>query len=136
MGRTKITDITVGEMRRLREEGLSNKDIANVLDICYPTVLRWIGPQEKRMDNLAAFNAKKKEPMPVVVEEKKVEHKAIDSLRVAVETVFSAENDFYAEIDYDAAEVLLCGQYIPFYKIPELTTFIVGMAARISKEEK
>lgn len=53
--RKKINDISVGEMLRLRDEGLSNKDIANVLDIHYATVLRWIGKQNGVRENLLAF---------------------------------------------------------------------------------
>lgn len=37
--------VSVSEMLHMREQGLSNKDIANLLEISYPTVLRYIGPQ-------------------------------------------------------------------------------------------
>ena len=38
-------DISKSEMLRMREEGLSNRDIAKCLDIHYATVYNWIGPQ-------------------------------------------------------------------------------------------
>lgn len=52
--RRKI-DVTVGEMLTLREQGLSNHDIARSLDISVQTVRRYIGKQNGRMENLAAF---------------------------------------------------------------------------------
>lgn len=52
--RRKI-DVTAGEMLELREQGLSNHDIARSLDISYETVRRYIGNQNGRMENLAAF---------------------------------------------------------------------------------
>lgn len=51
----KKLDITPSEMRELREQGLSNHDIAKLLDISYATVLRYIGKQNCRMERLAAF---------------------------------------------------------------------------------
>ena len=52
--RRKI-DVTVGEILTLREQGLSNRDIARSLDISVQTVRRYIGKQDGRMENLAAF---------------------------------------------------------------------------------
>lgn len=36
------------EMRRMRDNGMTNRDIANSLDISYVTVLKHIGPQPGR----------------------------------------------------------------------------------------
>lgn len=47
--------VTPGEMLELREQGLSNHDIAKELDISYQTVVRYIGKQGRRMEGLAAF---------------------------------------------------------------------------------
>jgi hypothetical protein len=70
--RRKI-DVTVGEMLTLREQGLSNHDIARSLDISVQTVRRYIGKQNGHMENLAAFadhspRKKKevKEEMPMI----------------------------------------------------------------------
>jgi predicted transcriptional regulator len=42
-------------MLRMREDGMSNRDIAKSLDISYQTVLKYIGKQGKRMESLAGF---------------------------------------------------------------------------------
>ena len=61
--RRKI-DVSASEMMELRREGLSNKDIAEVLDISVQTVRRYIGAQGCRMERLAAFADKgKKKPV-------------------------------------------------------------------------
>ena len=52
--RRKI-DVTAGEMLELREQGLSNHDIAKSLDISEQTVRRYIGNQNRHMERLAAF---------------------------------------------------------------------------------
>lgn len=44
-----IDDITVQEMRQMREDGLSNREIADRLDVCYATVLRHLSKQKGRM---------------------------------------------------------------------------------------
>lgn len=68
----KKCDVTASEMLEMRNQGLSNKDIANCLDISHATVLKYIGKQGRHMDNLAAFadpHRKKKEvkeDMPMI----------------------------------------------------------------------
>lgn len=47
--------VTASEMLQLREQGLSNHDIAKALDISYATVRKYIGKQGGRMEGLAAF---------------------------------------------------------------------------------
>lgn len=47
--KAKLTDsISVQEMQTMREEGLSNKQIAQRLGICYATVLRYLGKADFR----------------------------------------------------------------------------------------
>ena len=41
----KKIGISKSEMLQMREQGLSNKDIANLLEISVATVFRYIGPQ-------------------------------------------------------------------------------------------
>jgi predicted transcriptional regulator len=41
----KKIEVSRSEMLQMREQGLSNKDIANVLEISAATVFRYIGPQ-------------------------------------------------------------------------------------------
>ena len=52
--RAKIP-FTASELMALREEGMSNHDIAAKLDITEQTVRNYIGPQHKRLSRLAAF---------------------------------------------------------------------------------
>jgi transposase len=47
--------VTASEMRTMREQGMSNRDIANALDISYSTVVNYIGKQGCKMDSLQAF---------------------------------------------------------------------------------
>jgi hypothetical protein len=47
--------VTAEEMLELREQGLSNHDIAKSLDVSVPTVRRYIGRQDGHMEGLAAF---------------------------------------------------------------------------------
>ena len=56
--------VTASDMLALREQGLSNYDIAKSLDVSINTVRRYIGSQGKRMGSLEAFRdtpPKKKE---------------------------------------------------------------------------
>ena len=59
--RGRQLDITPSEMMELRNQGYSNKDIANMLDISAMTVRRYIGNQNRHMDSLTAFEGKPKE---------------------------------------------------------------------------
>lgn len=65
VGRKRL-DITPSEMMELRKQGYSNRDIANMLDICIQTVRKYIGRQDGRMDNLEAFKDKPKPEKAVV----------------------------------------------------------------------
>ena len=47
--------VTASEMLEMRKPGMSNHDIAKSLDISVHTVIRYIGKQGERMENLAAF---------------------------------------------------------------------------------
>ena len=60
----KVTgDISVNEMLELRKQGMSNKDIARVLEISTATVYRYIGGQGCRVESIAALDpVKAKEP--------------------------------------------------------------------------
>lgn len=56
--------VTASKMRQMREDGMSNHDIAKALDISYASVLRYIGKQEQKMERLEAF---KDAPTKVIV---------------------------------------------------------------------
>ena len=124
--------VSTSEMLQLREQGLSNRDIANVLEISYPTVCRYIGEQGRHMESLAAFR-----PTPKAEELPKVEEarKPVDTLKIMREAVKSADGTFTAEIDYDCKMLMVDGAVIAFERIAEFATFVVGLANRVSNHK-
>ena len=130
----KLTDISKGEMLRMREQGMSNRDIAKCLDIHFATVYNYIGKQGKRMENMAAFNEPKKEKVETPMEEAKTSPKAIDSLETVYEVVKSADGNYRAEIDYESKCISFLDDTIAFEQLAELATFIIGLAGRIQSK--
>lgn len=130
----KLTDISKSEMLRMREQGLSNRDIAKCLDIHFATVYNYIGPQGGRMENLAAFNEPKKEKVELPLEETKAPPKAIDSLEMIYEVVKSADGTYRAEIDYESKCVSFLNDTIEFDQLAEMATFIIGLTSRIQSK--
>ncbi len=128
----KKIEVSRSEMLHMREQGLSNKDIANVLEISVATVFRYIGPQGGRMENLAAFNEPKPEKVETPMEEQKPAHKAVDSLEMVYEIVKSADGSFRAEVDYESKCVSILDSTIEFDHLAELATFIIGLAGRVN----
>ena len=62
--RGKKVEVSASEMMEMRNEGLSNADIAELLDISVMTVRKYIGNQGRRMERLAVFADKgKKKPV-------------------------------------------------------------------------
>lgn len=141
--------VTRSEMLQLREQGLSNDDIAHVLEISRATVFRYIGKQGGRMENLAAFNEPKKEKVETPKEEPKAPPKAVDRLITLRETFASADLNFSAQLDYGLEECTFTGHCleedteamiqpqfrITFDKLPELVTFIIGLASRVEDKK-
>lgn len=128
----KKLGISKSEMLQLREQGLSNRDIAKVLDIHFATVYKYIGPQGERMDNLAAFNDPKPKEVETPKEEQKPSPKAVDSLEMVYEVVKSADGSFRAELDYESKCVSILDSTIEFEHLAELATFIIGLASRVN----
>lgn len=127
-------DVSVSEMKKMREQGLSNKDIAHTLDISVQTVLKYIGPQGRRMESMKwwddkpAGEAKEPEVLPEI-------KRAVDMLRLNEETVASADGNFSAIIDYRNHTALFSGGEIDFANMPELATFVIGITERVEKNE-
>lgn len=69
---SKRVGVTAAEMLALREQGMSNHDIAMSLDISDQTVRNYIGRQDVRMEGLAAFNPPHRQKMEKKAEEKPV----------------------------------------------------------------
>lgn len=128
----KKLGISRSELLQMREQGLSNRDIANLLEISLQTVFRYIGPQGKHMTSLAVFNAPEvKHEEPPRVEEKSAP-RAIDTLERVYEVFKSAEGTFRAELDYESECVDILGNTIGISQLPELATFVVGLAGLVN----
>ena len=123
--------ISKSEMLRMREQGLSNRDIAKCLDIHFATVYNYIGPQGKRMDNLVAFDEPKPKEVETPKEEQKPSPRAVDSLEMVYEVVKSGDGTFRAELDYESKCVAILDSTIEFDQLAELATFIIGLAGRV-----
>lgn len=67
--RGKKCEVSASEMMEMRREGLSNKDIAELLEISVMTVRNYIGNQGGRMERLAVFADKGKKKQPEAEEE-------------------------------------------------------------------
>lgn len=124
--------VSKSEMLRMRAEGLSNKDIAKLLEIHPATVYNHIGPQGGRMENLAAFNEQKPEKLEVPKGEQKASPKAVDSLEMVYEVVKSADGTYRAELDYESKCVSVLDSTIEFDQLAELATFVIGLASRVN----
>lgn len=90
--------VTASEMLELRKQGYSNRDIANMLDICTQTVRNYIGRQDGHMDNLEAFKDK---PKP----EKAVAASAESAIPTYVPKVTSARYKVGDELDVEIDHV-------------------------------
>lgn len=127
----KRIGVSRNEMMELRRQGLSNSDIASVLEISKATVFRYIGGQGGRMDNLAAFDKPKSKEVATPKEEPKPSPRAVDTLEKVYEIVKSADGTFRAELDYESKCVSILDSTIEFNQLAELATFIIGLASRI-----
>ena len=124
--------VSKSEMLRMREQGLSNRDIARLLEIHHATVYNYIGPQGGRMENLAAFDEHKPEKVETPKGEQKPAPRAVDSLEMVYEVVKSMDGSFRAELDYESKCVAILDSTIGFEQLAELATFIIGLAGRVN----
>lgn len=121
---SKRIGVTASEMRAMREEGMSNRDIANVLDISLPTVLKYIGRQDGRMESFDAFKDKPKKKETETNEEVRIPEYEPKAFREWYEVC-----GFNFEINHNAQKLVIefgteviC---IPYEKIPDLVQFLV-----------
>lgn len=130
----KKLGISKSELLQMREQGLSNRDIAKCLEISEQTVFRYIGPQGRRMARLAAFDEPEvKHGTPP--KEEKLAPRAVDTLRKTYEVLKSAGGNFRAELDYEEECVAILGSTIEISQLPELATFVVGLAGLVNNHK-
>jgi predicted transcriptional regulator len=132
---TKI-GVSKSEMLRMREQGLSNRDIANCLGIHFATVYNYIGPQGGRMESLAAFDEPKPKTAEIPKEEPKPVPKAVDNLKSVYEIFASTDGEFRAEVDWENECVSIFDAVFTFEQLGTLAMFVVGLATKIEKSIK
>lgn len=139
MGYHKL-GISKSEMLKLREQGLSNKDIANVLDIHYATVVRYIGRQPEKMENMAAFKESAPTKPEAVPEEPEVNtpeiKRAVDEIVVRTERLSSKNGNIVADVNYVYNTVELDIGVLSFDELQDFAVFVVGMVERIKGVKK
>lgn len=128
-------DVTASDMLALREQGLSNHDIAASLDISIATVRRYIGKQGGHMEGLAAFKdpphqklENKGKEMPVLA---KYEPKPVTEIYAAGESRLELNNeDRILTISSDAGEIMFS-----YSDIPDLVQFLAwAMRTRMDED--
>ena len=127
--------VTAAEMLTMREQGMSNRDIARCLDISDQTVRNYIGRQDGRMEGYAAFKnppSRKKmetEEMPVLP---KYNPKPVhEEYHVGNHTVSLDSITRSVTVDGDDGEITL-----PYESIPDLVQFLAwAMRERMSPLE-
>lgn len=129
-------DVTASDMLALREQGLSNHDIAASLDISIATVRRYIGKQCGHMEGLAAFKDSpphrkmedKVVEMPVIP---KYDPKPVTEIYAAGETRLELNNeDRILTISSDAGEIMFS-----YSDIPDLVQFLAwAMRTRMDED--
>lgn len=128
--------VSKSEMLRMREEGLSNRDIARCLEIHPATVYNYIGPQGGRMEGLAAFDEPKPQKVETPTEEPKAVPKAMENLKSVYEVIASADGEFRAEVDWESQCVSVMDYTVSFEQLEALAIFVVCLAQKIEKSVK
>ena len=128
--------VSKSEMLRMREEGLSNRDIARRLDVHHSTVYNYIGPQRRHMENLAVFDEPKPEELEIPKGEAKSVPKAVDNLKSVYEIFASTDGEFRAEVDWENECVSIFDAVFTFEQLGTLAMFVVGLATKIEKSIK
>lgn len=112
--RGKKCEVSASEMMEMRREGLSNADIAELLEISVPTVHKYIGKQGGRMERLAVFADKGKKKPPEAEEEICETKKTSDEAEVCADagSIFcrscTSRGKQYCQISHDKERRRLC----------------------------
>lgn len=123
-------DITPSEMMELRNQGYSNKDIANMLDISNETVRKYIGNQGCRMGKLAAFADKpKKKEVQVPAEAVTPPYVPKVMLEEYLIGDDSVDKAIVAKINHDTRKITLDSVHgmidLTYEQVRELVQFLV-----------
>ena len=120
----KKLGLTKDDLLVMREQGMSNKDIAASLDIAPYSVYRLIGKRGGRMDSFAAFDTIPKKPK---IGAKTVEKKTPPRVKYAPEVVsesYRLHNDLSVAVSFDSEAVSVLNNDgfidIPFADLPEV----------------
>lgn len=129
-------DISADEMLRMREDGMSNHDIAAALDISIVTVRRYIGKQGCRMERLEAFSdcQPKRQPEPEIKAE-------AYNLKPVIETYRAGDASVEVTIDHDKGEIVVSDAvgaeiYLSKEAAIELTRILAWIAQNSRKEHE
>lgn len=111
--RGKKLEVSASEMMEMRRQGLSNADIAAVLDISVPTVFKYIGKQGRRMERLAVFadKGKKKEGDEEEIRETKKTNDEAEVCAVRGDIccrIGAGRGEQYCQISYDQERRRFC----------------------------
>jgi transposase len=116
--------VTASEMRTMREEGMSNRDIANALDISYATVVKYIGKQGRRRDSLDAF---RDTPPKKTTAEKEVAVMPRYEPKAVHEQYLIGDNE--VDMDSRSRVIMISGVNgeiaLEYDSVPELVQFLV-----------
>lgn len=83
----KRLDISASDMLTLREQGFSNKDISNMLDLPLSTVYRYIGGQERRMESITSHMDQKPKAVPTPPPPPPPKHTEAHHIKIINQTV-------------------------------------------------
>ena len=63
-GKSLLNDISMQELSTMRENGMTNREIAEKLDVAYSCIHRILGPQP---DGMRAKTRRKEKPLPTPI---------------------------------------------------------------------
>jgi transcriptional regulator len=97
-------ELTVDELLKMRERGLSNHDIAASLGVSYSTIRRRIGNQGCKMESLTALKDTPRKPMVTINPEVNKPKSFLVPLK---ESYKSNEAEYQVDIDHTAKTFII-----------------------------
>lgn len=100
-GKKLTNEISIQELQQMREEGLTNRQIAERLDLTYRTVIRYLGPQPKGLRaNYGEYKTRVKD-----VEPEKKEGRQISLMEQYRKTVYAGEDFNYTVLSAGSVKI-------------------------------